>query len=487
MSLRAIQKRDREKLSSTQRQQQQQQQQFISGSGVGGASTTMLLAPPPYQDGTTTTTTTTTTTAMRMTAGAVYAATSADAPIPSVQSIIQNQQNRQQLKHRNSTAATDTTQRPSSSSSPPGSTRIRRRSSSFPALLPSRALELAVATASRTALRSTQSEGDLRTVHNRRSARGANKGRGGNGGDSLGGGLHLVGGAGADSGSSTNNLYLGAKSEVCLKTLAVKNTLPYVVGSTSLTMQQPSRTAEDRHSRCTSITSSSAAASTKPRLYESRRNSELLTAGSEFGANGKQPPPAHPGNVRIPIVGYEVMEERARFTIFKLRIENSISHSCWLVLRRYTDFVRLNNKLKTLFPHCNLVLPRKKWFGDNFSSGFIDNRIQGLQTFINTILGDDAMRTCQAVRDFFCLDEPPPSYSESMEESRVIFEAQEERISELRQQLQTKDDLVQALQTKLATEVNRNKVLTSVLRNSTEKCAKCAKNIDQQMKESVYR
>ncbi|XP_035791240.1 uncharacterized protein LOC118466274 [Anopheles albimanus] len=470
MSLRAIQKRDREKLSSTQRQQQQ----FISGSGVGDASTTMLLAPPPYQDGTTTTTTT-----MRMTAGAVYAATSADAPIPSVQSIIQNQQNRQQLKHRNSTTATDTTQRPSSSS------RIRRRSSSFPALLPSRALQLVAATASRTPLRSTQSEGDLRTVQDRRTARGAKTGRGGV--DSLGGGLHLIGAAGGgDSGSSTNNLYLGAKSEVCLKTLAVKNTLPYVVGSTSLTMQPAARATEDRHSRCTSITSSSAAASTKPRLYESRRNSELLTAGSEFGANGKPPPP-HPGNVRIPIVGYEVMEERARFTIFKLRIENSISHSCWLVLRRYTDFVRLNNKLKTLFPHCNLVLPRKKWFGDNFSSGFIDNRIQGLQTFINTILGDDAMRTCQAVRDFFCLDEPPPSYSESMEESRVIFEAQEERISELRQQLQTKEDLVQALQTKLATEVNRNKLLTSVLRNSTEKCAKCAKNIDQQMKESVYR
>ncbi|ETN59652.1 px serine/threonine kinase (pxk) [Anopheles darlingi] len=478
MSLRAIQKRDREKLSSTQRQQQQ----FISGSGVGGANTAMLLAPPPYQDGTTTSTTTTTT--MRMTAGAVYAATSADAPIPSVQSIIQNQQNRQQQKHRNSTA-TDTTQRPSSS--PSGSTHIRRRSSSFPALLPSRALQLVGATASRTPLRSTQSESDLRTVHNRRNARGATTGR--RAGDSRGSGLHLVGGAGTDSGSSTNNLYLGAKSEVCLKTLAVKNTLPYVVGSTSLTMQ-PARATEDRHSRCTSITSSSATASTKPRLYESRRNSELLTAGSEFSANGKQPPPpapAHPGNVRIPIVGYEVMEERARFTIFKLRIENSISHSCWLVLRRYTDFVRLNNKLKGLFPHCNLVLPRKKWFGDNFSSGFIDNRIQGLQTFINTILGDDAMRTCQAVRDFFCLDEPPPSYSESMEESRVIFEAQEERISELRQQLQTKEDLVQALQTKLATEVNRNKILTNVLRNSTEKCAKCAKSIDQQMKESVYR
>uniref|UniRef100_A0A182QT55 PX domain-containing protein n=1 Tax=Anopheles farauti TaxID=69004 RepID=A0A182QT55_9DIPT len=172
--------------------------------------------------------------------------------------------------------------------------------------------------------------------------------------------------------------------------------------------------------------------------------------------------------------------------IFKLRIENSISHTCWLVLRRYTDFVRLNNKLRTIFPHCNLVLPRKKWFGDNFSSGFIDNRIQGLQTFINTILGDGAMRTCQAVRDFFCLDEPP-SYSESMEESRVIFEAQEETISQLKQQLQAKEDMVQVLQTKLATELNRNAILSNVIRNSVENCAKCSKSVDQVMKESVHK
>ncbi|XP_052873382.1 sorting nexin-16-like [Anopheles cruzii] len=225
------------------------------------------------------------------------------------------------------------------------------------------------------------------------------------------------------------------------------------------------------------------------RLYESRRTSEL--SASDFGANKSNnvriAAAAAPAAIRIPIVGYEVMEERARFTIFKLRIENSISHSCWLVLRRYTDFVRLNNKLKSAFPHCNLVLPRKKWFGDNFSTGFIDNRIQGLQAFINIILGDDAMRTCQAVRDFFCLDEPPPSYSESMEESRVVFEAQEERISELRQQLQTKEDLIQTLQKRLATETNRNTILSNVLRNTAENCAKCAKCIDQQLKESVYK
>lgn len=47
---------------------------------------------------------------------------------------------------------------------------------------------------------------------------------------------------------------------------------------------------------------------------------------------------------------------------------------------------------------------------------------------------------------------------------QIIFEAQEETISHLKQQLQTKDELVAALQAKLASEINRNKVLTSVIR-----------------------
>lgn len=253
--------------------------------------------------------------------------------------------------------------------------------------------------------------------------------------------------------NSANNLYLGAKSEVCLKTLAVKST-----------HQPPFRSRPAQPNR----------------MYESNRRT------SDLGGIDKLSSGNNGAAVRIPIIGYEVMEERARFTIFKLRIENSISHTCWLVLRRYTDFVRLHNRLRIQFPHCQLVLPRKKWFGDNFSSGFIDNRIQGLQTFINTIMEDDGMRTTPAVREFFCLDEPP-AYSESMEESRIIFEAQEETISHLKQQLQTKDELVAALQAKLASEINRNKVLTSVIRNSFENCSKCAKQLDNHLKDAAYK
>ncbi|XP_058054006.1 uncharacterized protein LOC131205773 [Anopheles bellator] len=465
MSLRAIQKRDREKLSSSQRQQQPQ---LISGhsqrTGVGSAPLLM-----PY-DGTATTTAT-----KRMTAAGDNDIHSI---VPSVQSNIQNKNAKGKAGAAVSNAFIT---RPL-----PLASAYIRRCSSHPTLLSTTHGTTSSPVFDRTKwkLRSVKSESDLQAARDRPEHSVAGFGPGT---------AATVGIQHSGSGSfSTSNFYLGAKSEVCLKTLAVKNTLPYV--STSLMMQQPQQHQHQSNQRSLGHGAgdnerNSRATITPPskRLYESRRTSEL--AASDFGANKSNNAriAAAAASIRIPIVGYEVMEERARFTIFKLRIENSISHSCWLVLRRYTDFVRLNNKLKSAFPHCNLVLPRKKWFGDNFSTGFIDNRIQGLQAFINIILGDDAMRTCQAVRDFFCLDEPPPSYSESMEESRVIFEAQEERISELRQQLQTKEDLIQTLQKRLATETNRNTILSNVLRNTAENCAKCAKCIDQQLKESVFK
>ncbi|XP_058975891.1 uncharacterized protein LOC131801354 [Musca domestica] len=173
-----------------------------------------------------------------------------------------------------------------------------------------------------------------------------------------------------------------------------------------------------------------------------------MTSSSISGL-GHTVPPVDPNSIlRIPIIGYEVMEERARFTVYKLRVENPHTNDCWLVLRRYTDFVRLNTKLKQSFPHLTLNLPRKKIFGDNFNSVFLDNRIQGLQMFVNSIMSKEELRKCQLVREFFCLDEPP-SYSESMEECRAIFEAQEETIAHLKMQINNKNDLILQLQQKL--------------------------------------
>lgn len=167
--------------------------------------------------------------------------------------------------------------------------------------------------------------------------------------------------------------------------------------------------------------------------------------------------------IKIPIVGYEVMEERSRFTIFKLRIENYEKNNFWLVLRRFTDFTRLHTKLKSLFPSVNLVLPKKKWFGNNFNSGFLDTRIAGLQTFINTILTTAEMRNSPVVREFFCLDDPP-LYSESMEDCKAIFEAQEETISHMKMQLKAKDELIGNLLQELHIQKQQNEYLMSLVK-----------------------
>lgn len=189
----------------------------------------------------------------------------------------------------------------------------------------------------------------------------------------------------------------------------------------------------------------------------SRRNSNIMEVSSYSMI-------ADNDSIKIPIVGYEVMEERNRFTIFKLRIENYEKNSFWLVLRRFTDFTRLHAKLKQLYPNVNLVLPKKKWFGNNFSAGFLDTRVAGLQTFINAILSNAEMRKCPAVREFFCLDEPP-LFSESMEDCKAIFEAQEETIAFLKMQLKAKDEMIMNL-------THKNDYLTSLVKSSIGKCSK---------------
>lgn len=150
--------------------------------------------------------------------------------------------------------------------------------------------------------------------------------------------------------------------------------------------------------------------------------------------------------------------------VYKLRIEKPLTNDSWIVLRRYTDFVRLNNKLKSTFPHMPpLILPRKKLFGDNFSSIFLTNRVQGLQSFINTVLDNRQLRNSQPVRDFFCLDEPP-AYPENTEECRAIFEAQEDTINQLKLQLRAKDETIATLQQQLHAELEKNYALSTAIK-----------------------
>lgn len=69
-------------------------------------------------------------------------------------------------------------------------------------------------------------------------------------------------------------------------------------------------------------------------------------------------------------------------------------------------------------PISHLSLPRKKWLGDNFAPSFLEDRINGLQAFVNGLLNSPNLITLPHVREFFCLDEPP-ALSDTVEESRV--------------------------------------------------------------------
>lgn len=106
--------------------------------------------------------------------------------------------------------------------------------------------------------------------------------------------------------------------------------------------------------------------------------------------------------------------------VFKLRIENKATGDCWYVFRRYTDFVRLCSRLKHKYPHITQHLPRKRWLGNNFDPVFLEERLHGLQSLVNAILRESELLNSQQIQDFFCLNEPPV-YSETNEESRVMY------------------------------------------------------------------
>ncbi|XP_018331805.1 sorting nexin-16 [Agrilus planipennis] len=183
-----------------------------------------------------------------------------------------------------------------------------------------------------------------------------------------------------------------------------------------------------------------------------------------------------PGEIQIPIIGYEIMEERARFTVFKLRIEYKHTGECWYVFRRYTDFVRLCNKLKKSFPHVVQYLPRKRWLGSNFNPLFLEERINGLQTLVNAILREPELLKLQPVEDFFCLNEPPIC-SESNQEAKAMFAAYEDTIFQLKDQLRQKESVIDSLHEALHRNSLENDNLKKILRETAMKCESCHNEI----------
>ncbi|KAK1794889.1 hypothetical protein P4O66_010089 [Electrophorus voltai] len=133
------------------------------------------------------------------------------------------------------------------------------------------------------------------------------------------------------------------------------------------------------------------------------------------------------------VLGYEVMEERAKFTVYKILVRKTHEES-WVVFRRYTDFSRLNDKLKEMFPGFRLSLPPKRWFKDNYNTDFLEDRQLGLQAFLQNLVAHKDIANCVAVREFLCLDDPPGPF-DSLEESRAFCETLEESNYRLQKEL----------------------------------------------------
>ncbi|KAJ0184272.1 hypothetical protein K1T71_000695 [Dendrolimus kikuchii] len=154
-----------------------------------------------------------------------------------------------------------------------------------------------------------------------------------------------------------------------------------------------------------------------------------------------------------------------RFTIYKLKVEDDKRDQSWLVFRRYTDFVRLYSRIKAENPTLILPLPGKRWFRDNFEPAFLEERVRGLQVFVNAILCK--LPNHPVVREFFCLDEPPQVFS-YQPEVQAVYGALEDSITSLRMQVKQKDATILHLQKRL------NQL--EVQLNSCENCSERIRN-----------
>ncbi|XP_014677956.1 PREDICTED: sorting nexin-16-like [Priapulus caudatus] len=73
----------------------------------------------------------------------------------------------------------------------------------------------------------------------------------------------------------------------------------------------------------------------------------VTDAGDALVTDATQTDTSVAHELTVPIVGYEVMEQRARFTVYKVHVQRG-PHDSWFIFRRYTDFVRLNRKVSMI-------------------------------------------------------------------------------------------------------------------------------------------
>ncbi|XP_020614681.1 uncharacterized protein LOC110052833 [Orbicella faveolata] len=168
-------------------------------------------------------------------------------------------------------------------------------------------------------------------------------------------------------------------------------------------------------------------------------------------------------DIHAPIVGYEVVEARKRFTVYQIFVQLAGERS-WHVFRRYSDFVRLDEGLRKLFNDFHGILPPKKYFGDNFDPAFIEMRKQGLQEYIdNVIIRQDVISARPAV-EFFCFDDPPGPH-DSLEESRAFIETLEDTVNEMRNRHQELASEIRLVKSQLRQSQAQKQALLIALRS----------------------
>nr|XP_030695055.1 sorting nexin-16 isoform X2 [Globicephala melas] len=218
--------------------------------------------------------------------------------------------------------------------------------------------------------------------------------------------------------------------------------VPMPIGSSA------SSFATNRNQRSSSFGSiSTSSNSSKGQLEDSNMGAD---SSIEYSARPRESEEQNPETVNLEdrpstpiILGYEVMEERAKFTVYKILVKKSPEES-WVVFRRYTDFSRLNDKLKEMFPGFRLALPPKRWFKDNYNADFLEDRQLGLQAFLQNLVAHKDIANCLAVREFLCLDDPPGPF-DSLEESRAFCETLEETNYRFQKELLEKQKELESL------------------------------------------
>ncbi|XP_031552156.1 sorting nexin-16-like [Actinia tenebrosa] len=168
--------------------------------------------------------------------------------------------------------------------------------------------------------------------------------------------------------------------------------------------------------------------------------------------------------IHAPIVGYEIVEARKRFTVYQISVTLSDERN-WFVFRRYSDFARLDENLRKLFDDGfpDISLPPKRYLGDNFSDIFIEMRKLSLQHYLEVVLGREDMCWTQPVVEFLCLDDPPGPY-DSLQESRAFIENLEDTVGDLKQKYDELSSELRLAKAQLRSTLSHRRALLVALR-----------------------